>query len=158
MPNIPLLQDTLWGGRIYLKGETMYPDEMATDMAKKVVPQAVSSPIFRSSELQPTAPAVPPVPGSPVGESSVPAVPTANTELINRITIDPNWQDDMESHELPADFPYREIFVEAGYDSIELVNNLNNYTEVDGIGPARSMEVAEWMSANIDTGNNSNEA
>ncbi len=127
MPGPPLATDTILHGVIYLKGETMYPDTMHDAMKEKAksVQGVQDHPIFKPPDAAPA----PPAPPANVLEVPSPASPP------------PPPVDES----LPDDFPYRDEFIAAGYDTVEKVEVLDDLTEVNGIGPTREAEVQTYL-------------
>lgn len=135
MPGAPLAQDTVLHGVIYLKGETQYPDIMYDALKEKArsVKNVHEHPIFKAEKTQPVAPPAP---------TSVLEVPTPNVVV----------QSQSSSEGLSSDFPYRDAFITAGYDTLAKVEALTDLTDIDGIGPTREAEVQTYIAGlNVDT-------
>lgn len=46
---------------------------------------------------------------------------------------------------LPKDFPHREKLIEAGFESVEAIENADDLTKVKGLGDASVKEIAEYL-------------
>lgn len=126
---LPLAEDIVFEGVIYLKGTIGYPDSLieALEQKKESMMRRTDSPIFID-----TVPAAPPAPEPP----------TLSVSSINE-----SDESDVFRSGFPNDFPAADIFQNAGYLNVEQIRafTAEDLTQINGIGPSRAQQVIDWF-------------
>ena len=141
MPREPLKETTLFKGKIYLKGETGYGEDLAQSLAEKAAVPIQSDNVFFVA------------PDEEEKQNKVASEPVVSVEPeppVAPTTVRPfQIAEGGEQFALPEDFPNIKLFIDSGYTTVNDVMKLTSLTDVDGIGEAKAREVNEWIMANV---------